>query len=204
MNIHNGAVTDVLRISTAGTLIKVLDWDFSQDVLQFGGKVNLKEVSIKYDESMTDFNVFIQNSLVAILDADNAELPEFNADTGHYQGTEVVPIALAASSDSVFLRSLYGAAFERAADSTGLAYWEGRIEMGEVRKDVIVDFFVSDEYSTQHLENADFVQSLYHDLLGRSADLAGEVYWTEALDAGVDRAIVVGFFVNSTEFNAFF
>lgn len=204
LNVDNGLGADVLKIETTVNDIVVNNWDFNQDVLQFGGKVNLSDVRVVYDSGMTEYRVFIQDDLVAVLDADDSNLPDFDPETRTYSGTEVVPFALKSVDTTPFLGSLYSAALDRAPDAAGLEYWQSVLEAGASRKGVVEAFFSSSEYNNLNESNESFVAGLYRDLLGRAPDVAGEAYWLNALESGVARASVVTDFVNSSEFNAFF
>ena len=202
--VDNGPGSEVLKIATTTNDIVVENWDFNQDVLQFGGKVNLSDVRVVYDQGMTEYNVFIQDALVAVLDADDGNLPLFDPISRTFQGTEVVPFVLNSESATPFVASLYSAAFDRAPDAKGMAYWEAAILEGADRRGVVETFFSSSEYSNMHETNDSFVIGLYRDLLGRSADVSGGSYWVKELESGATRASVVQSFVNSSEFNAFF
>lgn len=202
--VDNGTGSEVLKIETTMNDIVLENWDFNQDVLQFGGKVNLSDVRVVYDQGMTEYNVFIQDALVAVLDADDGNLPVFDPDSRTFQGTAVVPFALNSESATPFVASLYSAAFDRAPDADGAAFWESAVNEGADRKGIVESFFSSSEYSNLHVTNDSFVIGLYRDVLGRSADVAGGSYWVNELESGATRASVVQSFVNSTEFNAFF
>lgn len=202
--IDNGQGSDVLKIKTTLNNIVVENWDFNADILQFGGKVNLSDVLVKYDQGMTEYKIFIQDFLVAILDADDANLPEFDPVSRTFQGTEVVPFALNSASTTSFLGSLYSAAFDRAPDAAGMNYWATAIVDGADRKSIVESFFSSPEYNLLYDSNETFVAGLYRDILGRSPDVAGETYWVRDLELGASRTNVIQGFITSSEFNAFF
>lgn len=90
---------------------------------------------------------------------------------------------------------LYDAALDRLPDAAGLAYWRDRVEGGSATLLDVARAFTADAGFTARyggLSNADFVQALYRDVLGRSADATGSAYWTGQLDAGaLPRATVV-------------
>ena len=111
---------------------------------------------------------------------------------------------LVKASDSAFLTALYASSLNREADPIGIGAWEAALAMGTSRKTVVQSFFSGQEYSNMHRLNNDFVASLYSDLLGRSPDPAGLHNWSKQLDAGLDRAQLVGSFINSAEFSHFF
>jgi hypothetical protein len=88
----------------------------------------------------------------------------------------------------------------RAADSAGLQYWVGRMVGGTTEETVEASLLDSAEFQQRNPLFKSFVDGLYQNVLDRSADSAGESYWTNALDAGrVTASKVIQTFVNSTE-----
>ncbi len=55
-------------------------------------------------------------------------------------------------------------------------------------------------YLTEPSPNVPYVTHLYQDLLGRSPDAVGVLFWSSALDAGTPRAQVVSAFLNTDEY----
>ena len=81
---------------------------------------------------------------------------------------------------------LYQAAFGRAPDAAGLAYWSAALHAGTSLDSVAQSFIASPEFQAQYgsLSNTGFVNALYQNVLHRSADPSGLAYWQGALDAG--------------------
>jgi hypothetical protein len=80
------------------------------------------------------------------------------------------------------LSLFYHSAYDRAPDLGGLSYWAtGGLSLDQV----VQGFFDSPEAqaSLTHLNNADFVQQLYHNSFGRTADATELAYWQNILDA---------------------
>lgn len=96
---------------------------------------------------------------------------------------------------------LYQAALDHAPDDAGLAYWTGQLQHGMAEADVAQAFLQSPEFSARYggLNDTDFVDRLYQNVLGRSADAAGETYWTAQMNGGVSRAGVLTGFSDSPE-----
>ena len=90
---------------------------------------------------------------------------------------------------------LYDTALDRMPDAAGLGYWRGRIESGSASLSNVAQAFTSGaEFTARYggLSNADFVQALYQNTLGRPGDAGGTAYWTGQLDAGtLSRSAVV-------------
>ncbi|MEC3862668.1 DUF4214 domain-containing protein [Mesobacterium sp. TK19101] len=100
---------------------------------------------------------------------------------------------------------IYQATLDRAPDIGGLNDWTGRLSQAEIDLPSAVAGFVnSAEFQATYgaLDNAQFVELLYQNVLGRSADAGGLADWTGRLDTGTSRAQVVLGFSESTEFKA--
>lgn len=86
---------------------------------------------------------------------------------------------------------LYIGTFNRAPDSPGLSFWVNQIlESGLNINEVAEAMFASEEVATtypadQTLEA--FVEKIYQNVLGRSADGPGMAYWVSELSNGLSR-----------------
>ena len=98
---------------------------------------------------------------------------------------------------------LYGAAFDRAPDATGLDFWVAHLGQGYSLHDVATDFINSPEFAARYGTNVDnhaFVESLYNNALHRGSDAVGLACWTSLLDQHLlDRAEVLLQFSESPE-----
>ena len=93
------------------------------------------------------------------------------------------------------LLRLYDASFDREADSQGLAYWVEK-NASESLGDIANSFINSSEFNSQHgnLDNSEFVELMYANVLERASDAAGKEYWLNELDGGAERgAVMIGF-----------
>ena len=92
---------------------------------------------------------------------------------------------------------LYQAALGRAPDVGGLDGWTAQLNAHTLGIDgVALGFINSAEFSSKYgaLNNADFVTQLYHNVLHRAPDSAGEQGWINQLNSGVSRAhVLIGF-----------
>jgi hypothetical protein len=94
---------------------------------------------------------------------------------------------------------LYSAAFLRAPDSAGLQYW---LSVDANLIDIAYVFTVSDEFTNRYgrLDDRNFVDRIYRNVLERSPDEAGYRYWTDLMDKGLTRAEVLLYFSDSAEY----
>jgi Ca2+-binding RTX toxin-like protein len=92
---------------------------------------------------------------------------------------------------------LYDTVLQRTPDQAGLDLWVDQIEdRGGTLKDVARGFLNSPEFQTRTggLSNADFVEFLYNNALGRASDPGGKANWVQQLNSGADRAdLLIGF-----------
>jgi uncharacterized protein (DUF1800 family) len=98
---------------------------------------------------------------------------------------------------------LYIAYFDRAPDYAGLAYWMYAYRTGTPLADVSEAFAQSPEFVQQYgpRTNAEFVQLVYRNVLGRQPDASGYTYWLAELDSGRrTRGSVMAGFSESLEF----
>ena len=65
--------------------------------------------------------------------------------------------------------------------------------------DTLTAILQAPEYTGAASSNSAFVELLYTNGLGRSADAEGKGFWVGALDAGFSRALVIEGFAGSTE-----
>ena len=107
------------------------------------------------------------------------------------------------SETQSFVYRLYLATLDRAPDAAGLQAWVDILESGaNTQAGVANGFVASTEFQNTYgaLDNAQFVELLYNNVLGRTSDPAGLQGWLDAMDAGTSRADVVLGFSNSPEF----
>jgi hypothetical protein len=100
---------------------------------------------------------------------------------------------------------LYGAALGRAPDVGGLEFWTAQVDDSLVPLSAVANSITtSPEFIKNYgsLSNDAFVNHLYQDVLGRSADAGGAQYWDSALASGVSRGTVVLGFAESQEYEA--
>jgi len=94
------------------------------------------------------------------------------------------------------LMRLYLAYFMRLPDAAGLEFWHDSMRQGVTLSEVSQIFAESPEFVDRYgqLNNTEFIDRVYLNVLDRPADGDGGTYWAGLLDAGATRgAVMVGF-----------
>ena len=101
------------------------------------------------------------------------------------------------------ITSMYELFLERDTDIGGLAYWVSQIAHGMTFEQFQCLLMGSDEYfqmaSKGHGDDDTFVEAMYHDVLGRNVDPAGEAYFVSLLQQRDVPPQVVSAIVYSNE-----
>jgi hypothetical protein len=86
--------------------------------------------------------------------------------------------------DDARLVRLYLAYFKRPPDPDGFAYWQRQLDNGKGLINAAKKFAESSEFTTKYgsVSNANFVELVYQNVLGRSSDAAGKTFWLTRLD----------------------
>jgi hypothetical protein len=98
---------------------------------------------------------------------------------------------------------LYSAYFLRTPDLSGLRFWVGRLQGGTSLQSASQFFAESSEFQTRYgsLDNGQFVDLVYENVLGRAPDAAGRDHWVNGLSTGrYQRGGVMVGFSESDEF----
>ena len=96
---------------------------------------------------------------------------------------------------------LYKAALNRTPDENGLAGWIKFMDDGGALITMAQQFIDSQEFRTKYgvLDNADFVNQLYINVLNRNGEPSGVNGWVGGLNNGLSRADVLKGFSESSE-----
>lgn len=99
---------------------------------------------------------------------------------------------------------LYRAYFLREPDKAGYDYWYGVYRNGYPLDKISNDFARSAEFQSRYgsLDNAQFLERVYQNVLGRSPDPQGYAYWTDQMNRGMLRGFVMIYFSDSEEFRS--
>ncbi len=99
---------------------------------------------------------------------------------------------------------IYLAVFDRAPDPEGHRYWVDQYRSGVGLPRIADAFLASSEWENTIglLDDAGFVDLLYHNVLDRSADPVGRRYWIDQAAAGLTRTEMLLWFSEGDEFVA--
>ncbi len=100
------------------------------------------------------------------------------------------------------LARLYLTSFDRFGDPDGLRFWQGQLNSGKSMAEIALAFSNNQELVTRYgnLNNAQYVDLIYRNTLGRDGDTAGRTYWTNRLNSSAEtRASLLQQFANSQE-----
>jgi Ca2+-binding RTX toxin-like protein len=97
---------------------------------------------------------------------------------------------------------LYAAAFNRTPDAGGLGYWLAALDRGMSLDTIAAMFTQNDEFTkmygaTRSAES--FLDTVYHNILHRSADPDGFQFWAKAMHDGWSEGQVLALFSESAE-----
>lgn len=157
---------------------------------------------IQLEGQQSDYTVQLSEDTIVVVDRKNPDeaidisddnirlvfeenIQKFSPDgmqLDHYNG--IVDLE---SQELVSLTELYIAYFGRAPDALGLHYWGSRFADGLTLEQIAERFSTSAEAQTAFPPDTmtqEFVETVYNNVLGRSADEAGLTYWVDKLDAG--------------------
>lgn len=109
--------------------------------------------------------------------------------------------AVQTSTEGAIYR-LYLAYFLRPADEGGSAFWTQQALDGSSLTSISNAFARSPEFTDRYgdLDDAEFIELVYANVLGRTPDTDGERFWLDRMSAGVSRGDVMLAFSESPEF----
>ncbi|HUY88576.1 MAG TPA: DUF4214 domain-containing protein, partial [Pirellulales bacterium] len=121
-------------------------------------------------------------------------------DAGAPQGQIADALTHSAEYYSTVVDPAYQKYLGRLPDSGGLNYWISQMQSGLTDEHLEAGFIGSTEfYVHSGGSDANWVDAMYADLLGRPADAQGQAYWVGQLASGVSRTAVAYGFADSLE-----
>ncbi len=183
--LKGGAGADILL---AGSGSNVVDGGGGKDTMRLDGAYQNWTISASSNKvDLTSFTAAAKNSTV------NVERFVFDDYT----------LAFDAQGAAGQGYRLFEAAFDRAPDLKGLAFWISKLDAGVGLRQIAEGFVSSNEFKTLYANaasNEAYVQALYKNVQGRPSDAAGLTYWTEKLASGaVDKVDLLVHFSESAE-----
>ena len=122
------------------------------------------------------------NGVDSLTSIQNLQFTDQSIDTTWFGKTASLSSAQLSS-----LTQLYIASFNRAPDALGLNYWGSQLKDGMALGSIAASFFVQPEAAAAYpagQPTGTFVNAVYNNVLGRSADSAGLDYWSGQLASG--------------------
>ncbi len=108
-----------------------------------------------------------------------------------------------AEYESDVVASYYEGFYGRAASPAELSAWVSYIQASGDSLESIADLFLTNPaYNALHASDADFIQSLYGNLLGRQASAQEIAGWSSNLNGGWTRAQMVQFVIGAADTRA--
>jgi len=92
-----------------------------------------------------------------------------------------------ATTQAASINRLYQAALGRAPDQDGLNYWLSSLQQGAPLSSLANSFLTSAEFTARFgtgLTSSNFVNQIYHNVLGRAPDSTGLAFWASGIDTG--------------------
>ena len=109
-------------------------------------------------------------------------------------------VAAANPGAGEFVIRLYNHALGRSPDDEGFADWVTRLQYGQANGAQIASgILFSEECLNRNMDDASYINALYHIFFNRDADPTGFDVWANALAQGTSRQEVMMNFVNSVE-----
>ncbi|MGH1492231.1 MAG: DUF4214 domain-containing protein [Acidimicrobiales bacterium] len=109
-------------------------------------------------------------------------------DTSRYAFAYSMLFSVEGSSQEV--ERAYAGLLSRTADSAGETYWTSHLQ-GHGVLDLRVLLMSSDEYwNGSGTSEAEWLEALYQDTLGRASDETGRLYWLAEIEADVPRPLI--------------
>ena len=181
---------------------------------EYGGKVVTEGGKTRLDFSIVDGGIFDSDgqangtisdpggpgylaSAATNADADKDHFPDsLEAANGLQVGVKDNNVF---ASTKLYLMELYRDILFREGETSGLAYWQGRMDSGELSRPQVASLFLdSSEFQT----GAGGIARLYLGALGRLPDNAGMDSWMASFLAGNKLASLATGFLASTEFQS--
>jgi len=100
------------------------------------------------------------------------------------------------------IKRLYRAYYLRDADAGGLDYWKNQAAAGMTIWTISGHFEAAHEFDARYgdLNNREFIDLVYANVMGRRADAGGARYWLNRMNNGMTRGVLMTKFSDSPEY----
>lgn len=100
------------------------------------------------------------------------------------------------------IKRLYRAYYWRDADAGGLEFWRNQAAAGLTVWEISGYFETAPEFVDRYgdLNNREFIELVYRNVMERGADAAGERYWLDRMRNGTTRGELMVYFSDSPEY----
>ncbi|MEO7650815.1 MAG: SBBP repeat-containing protein [Bryobacteraceae bacterium] len=102
----------------------------------------------------------------------------------------------------LYIANAYTGILNRDPDYGGWSFWFSQIRSGQPGINMVNSIIASPEFVQAYgsLNDAQFIQLVYQNVLGRPADAAGQSFWLSQLSAGLTRALMMNSFITGQEY----
>ena len=176
-------------VLTAGPGDDTINGGAGIDTVVYSGSVNDHTVTVNKDGTVTVSDKVGTGGIDTLQGIERLQF----ADGG---------LALDVNGETGQLYRLYGAMYSRTPDAGGLGFWLDQLDHGVSLTTVANYFITSPEYVRTYgsaVSDADFVTSLYSNVLHRAPDPSGFAFQLSAISSGVTRAQMLVDFSESPE-----
>ena len=193
---QNGQGYNYIKIDSPLSYTVISNWDGSRDHLAIGDNIDASTLRVALEPKSYTYTVYSGVNKIATIIANTLD-PHLS---GNIENISLVNLNKSPQmSDYGFINTLYGEFFNRAADGDGVRHWVNKLASGMTATEIGKAFLQSAEYTYHTTDTKSFVEDLYHDVFGRSADNGGLEFWISKIDSGMAKINVVGQFLSSPE-----
>lgn len=160
---------------------------------------DIREGAFDTSYSFGDQLVFRDDSFKTIeVDEGNPKFSSANGFLCDKDGTAVVKGVYDPLTE--YVATLYQNFLGRIPDMGGLSAWVLAVSQEKISgQKLVLNFVLSEEFSSQPLSDEEFITALYRTIFGREPDSAGLAAWLSVLDRGCTIGKVLTGFLNSAE-----
>ena len=189
-DIENAIGSQYNDIITGNSLNNHLTGGDGSDLLDGGTGID----TAYYSGNLSDYFITTQGSTTFVSNFNGLDelinIERIATDNGH------LALDLAGNAGQAY--RLYKAAFDRIPDTTGLGYWINTMDNGASINSVANAFLLSAEFENLYGQNSStdtFIYALYNNVLNRSPDDGGFLYWQNILSSEIDTrsGVLIGF-----------